>query len=196
MSVAKVVSLALLLVIFQVQLSFGVSNESESLCPPVLPVTWLEMPPYSIRPSGDSANLQGLFKGTLLNYVKALCCDFASELKQTRVSHEDEITRKLQDQEALIGLPVISTKGRESIKYRELNFTSLVEYPGADFITRADVKNPGTVVTLTVLKSWPLLVVTTIMMAIAGIVVWALVSQSLYFNTSSVGKALKYLLKS
>ena len=179
MTVGRIFSLLLLFVYLQVQLSIGETNES--FCPPTLQISWLEKPPYTTSPTEVTSHneLQGLFKDILSTFISGICCDMSSEMNQTRVHYESNILDNCENDKAQIGLPVTAI-GREAISYKGFHFTGIVDYPGADFITLAESKHPGTVVTLTVLRSWPLLAVTTVLMAIAGIVMWALVSRHVW----------------
>ena len=72
-----------------------------------------------------------------------------------------------------LATPVFEPTNR---RYSEFPFLKLVDYPGTDSISTEDETMGLNVVLQAVLKSWPLLAVTLILTAIAGVIVRALVS--------------------
>ena len=63
------------------------------------------------------------------------------------------------------------------VKYQNKPYFPLVESPGVIYLTtNADAANAAQAVLDAVLQGWPVLVLTLIMAALSGIVMWALVS--------------------
>ena len=79
----------------------------------------------------------------------------------------------LRQNKVHLAVPIFEPINR---RYIEFPFLKLVDYPGTDFISTEEETKGLSVVLDAVLKSWPLLAVTLILTAIAGVTVWALVS--------------------
>ena len=87
---------------------------------------------------------------------------------------EFELLEQLRQNIVHIALPIF--KHANNHKYSEFTFFKLDDYPRTEFIITEDDTTALTVVMDSVLKSWPLLAVTLVLTAIAGIIMWALVS--------------------
>ena len=133
-------------------------------------MVWVEKPPYTTKRPGTVNRFNGILYDVLKTKLHH-CADFES----VRVKHESDIVKNVSTGEAVLGGPIV-VKGIAPAFYNTLPFISTNNYPGADFITRAEPKEFGKVVTVAVLSTWPLLALTLLMTAIAGIIVWALVS--------------------
>ena len=141
-------------------------------------LAWIERPPYTTSPSDESLDndVHGLIRDALYQSV-FYDCSYASGWKYipktNRVDSEFRMIDLLSQNRVHLAAPVFEPINR---RYITFPFVKLVDYPGTDFITTEDETKGINVVLDAVLKSWPLFVVTLILTAIAGVIMWALVS--------------------
>lgn len=82
----------------------------------------------------------------------------------------------LRTNKADVAAPIFETP--DSRRYSEFPFFKIGDYPGTEFITTEDQKNPIRVVLEATINAWPLLAFTLTSMASAGVIMWAPVSLS------------------
>lgn len=138
---------------------------------------WIERPPYvTSAPNGSLDNeVHGLIRDVIFRYIAYDCgraIKIGYKAKTFRTDSEFGMIEMLRQNKVHLAIPVFEPKNP---RYREFPFLKLADYPGTDFITTEDETTGLNVVLDAVLKSWPLLAVTLILTAIAGVIVWALV---------------------
>ena len=161
-----------------------------SLCAVHIPVTTasliriavLQKAPYTTLTNHSPEDGRGILRDVL--QTKLHPC---GEVFPFHVKYENDILRNLDSGQAEMGGPVVA-RGMDPSTYGTHLFLPVVNYQGADFLTKARPKVFANVVTKAVLDSWPLLALTVVMTAIAGIITWALVSfWSRYTTISTAG---------
>ncbi len=147
-----------------------------------LTIAWIEKPPYTTSPQNGSLDNEahGMIRDVLLRYITMECGYYAGVEyypKTLRANSEFGMIELLRQNKVHLAVPIFEPITR---RYSEFPFFKLVDNPGTDFITTDDETNGLKVVLDAVLKSWPLFAVTLILTAIAGVIVWALVSLILF----------------
>lgn len=150
----------------------GIKNNSN------LFLAWIERPPYTTSPPNESLDndVHGVVREALFRYIFYDCSykdGFKYLPKTNRVDTEFQMIELLSQNRVHLAAPVFERANRQ---YSQFPFVKLVDYPGTDFITTEDETKGLHVVLDAVLKSWPLFAVTLILTAIAGVIIWALVS--------------------
>ena len=151
-------------------------NEKENLT-----IAWIYKPPYIRGPDNSSLDNQahGIVRDVMLKYIVKDCSrEFGNphyEIKTLKADSESAMIQLLKQNKVHVAIPIFEQQDNQ--KYSEFIFFKLLDYPGTEYITLADDENNDAldVVFDSVLKSWPLLAVTMIFTAIAGIIMWALV---------------------
>lgn len=138
---------------------------------------WIERPPYVTSAPNRSLDneVHGMIRDVIFRYIVQDCgraIDIGYKSKTFRTESEFGMIEMLRQNKVHLALPVFEPINP---RYEEFPFLKLVDYPGTDFITTEDETTGLNVVLDAVLKSWPLLAVTLILTAIAGVIVWALV---------------------
>lgn len=143
-----------------------------------LSLAWIERPPYTTSPQNESLDkdVHGVVRDALFRYI-FYDCSYKDGLKYlpktNRVNSEFQMIELLSQNRVHLAAPVFEPANRQ---YSKFPFVKLADYPGTDFIT-TEYETKGLHVVLdAVLKSWPLFAVTLILTAIAGVIIWALVS--------------------
>lgn len=95
------------------------------------------------------------------------------KLLAQKTSSEFEMIEFLRQNNAQIAVPVFDSEINR--RYSNFNFYKLHSYPGSEFIILQDETDTLDIVLDEVLKSWPLLVITLVLTAIAGVIMWVLV---------------------
>ena len=164
-----------------VNLSFWYSAaENEHIEVPLV-FGWIEKPPYAVPPTNESLDNEahGLIRDAVLRYIVVECGLYAFksayQVNTTKFESEFELLQQLRQNIVHIALPIFEDASNR--KYSEFTFFKLDDYQGTEFITTEDDITTLTVVMDSVFKSWPLLAVTLVLTAIAGIIMWALVSE-------------------
>ena len=144
-----------------------------------LRVAWIFDPPYTIPVNGTLIQDSGMIRDALLRYITVECGYFQKppisfQVIGLQANSEFDMLEMLRANKADMAVPIFETP--DSRRYNEFLFFKLGDYPGTDFITTEDQENPIRVVFKGIMKSWPLLAVALIDMAIAGVIMWALVS--------------------
>ena len=139
---------------------------------------WLEKPPYTTSaPNGSLDNgFHGMIRDVIFRYI-SYDCGIASKIAYYpatfRTGSEFGMIEMLRQNKVHLATPVFEPINR---RYSEFTFVKIVNYPGTDFISTEEETRGLNVVLDTVLKSWPLFAITLILTAIAGVIMWALVS--------------------
>ena len=144
-----------------------------------LVIGWIEKPPYVTSPSNGSFSddIQGMIRDVLYRHLTVECGYYSKilyEVTTKKSEAEFGMIELLRQNKVDIALPIFENSGNR--KYSEFPYFKLDDYPGTEYITiEADTSALGVVMS-SVLKAWPLLAVTLVLTAIAGIIMWALVS--------------------
>ena len=145
-----------------------------------LVIGWIEKPPYVVPPTNESLDneVHGLIRDAWLRYILVECgysIGLEYQVSTRKFESEFELLQQLPQNIVHIALPIFEDANNR--KYSEFIFFKLDDYPGTEFITTEDDTTALTAVVMdSVLKSWPLLAVILVLTAIAGIIMWALVS--------------------
>ena len=175
------------LVAFKFRVTSARSNSSESddnddhAKEENLTIAWIYKPPYIRGPDNSSLDNQahGIVRDATLRHIQWDCSGFSGnphyKIKTLKVDSESHMIQLLKQNKVHLAIPIFQQQDNQ--KYSEFTFFKLLDYPGTEYITLADDENNDAldVVFDSVLKSWPLLAVTMIFTAIAGIIMWALV---------------------
>ena len=159
--------------------SSGEGDEEEHHEIPLV-LGWIEKPPYTTPPTNGSLDneVQGMILDAISPYLEECRHDDWGNLKYQvatkKFESEFEMIELLRQNKVHVALPIFENP--ENRKYIDLPFFKLDDYHGTEFITTEDDTTPRTVVMDSVLKSWPLLALLLVLTAIAGIIMWALVS--------------------
>ena len=145
-------------------------------------VAWISNPPYTYLPSNDSTIYEvfhGLIQETLMRYAMVECGVLYAHpviyhFKMFQVHKEETLIDMMRKNEVDLACPVLEQQ--HSRKYGEFLFFKVSDYPGTDFIRDDFETNAFAVVVQSIQKSWPLLAITLNLTAIAGIIMWILVS--------------------
>ena len=142
-----------------------------------LTIAWIEKPPYTTSPTNESLDneVHGMIRDVLLPYIR-IYCDYFYDVKTFRVDSEFHMIELLRQNKVHLAGPIFESTNR---RYSEFSFFKITDYPGSEFITSEDETNKLSLVLNAVLKSWSLFAVTLILTAIAGVIMWALVSLTL-----------------
>ena len=139
---------------------------------------WILKPPYTTSPTNGSFDKEahGLIRDALLSHITLECGYYAGKFYQihtSKVNSEFEMLELLRQNKAHVAVPIFEDPTNR--RYGEFPFLKLVDYPGTEYITLEDNHSVLSVALDAVLKAWPLLAVTIVLTAIAGIIIWALV---------------------
>lgn len=144
---------------------------------------WTLKPPYVTSPSNGSIDNEahGMIRDAVLWHV-TWECSFAQgkefKIITSRIDNEFEMIDLLRQNKVHIALPIFEHP--TSRRYNEFPFLKIDDYPGTEYIIARDDVSAMTVVLEAVVKAWPLLAVTMVLTAIAGVIIWALVCIILY----------------
>lgn len=152
-------------------------NKNQTLT--FLTFAWTFDPPYIIPVNGSLIQDEGMIRDALLRYITVEC----GYLQEPPISYQVigwqaysklGMIELLRTNKVDAAAPIFETP--DSRRYSEFSFFKIGDYPGTDFFTTEDQTNPIRVVMEATIKSWPLLGFTLTSMAIAGVIMWALVS--------------------
>ncbi|PFX25007.1 uncharacterized protein LOC111330919 [Stylophora pistillata] len=153
-------------------------------CPMSLKIDWWEIPPYIYKDPNNGVS--GIFPDILKDLVRQ-CCDSEDNsnsdanvpscvhLNYSEVpSNDSEVVKKQIDKNGtLISMPIYGDM--KDVTFQNHPFYPVVESPGVVFIVKKeDSSNAAQAVMEAVFQGWPVLLLTLIMAALSGIVVWAL----------------------
>ena len=146
-----------------------------------LTLAWIGKPPYTASPTNGSVDdeVHGMIRDVLSRYITIECGFFVGvnyQVKTFRADSEFHMIELLTQNKVHVASPMFESTNR---RYDEFSFFKITDYPGSEFITSEGETNKLNLVFDAVLKSWSLFAVTLILTAIAGIIMWALVSLTL-----------------
>lgn len=146
-------------------------------CRPKLRVSWWKIPPYIDRKLPTSTPV-GIFP-TIVKTLVQECCGKCVELDyKTPVNNSEDLKEELNKNDTFLSFPIYGLM--TETKYKNLPYFPLIESPGLIYLEKKeDPANAAQAVMSAVLQGWPVLVLTLIMAALSGIVMWALDS---YWN--------------
>lgn len=130
----------------------------------------------------------GIFP-TVLDKLFKHCCGGCVNLSYTSRPYNDseEVKKHIGNNGSLLSLTVYGDM--KDIKFQTYPFYPVVESPGVVFIVKKeDSSAAATAVMKAVFQGWPVLLLTLIMAALSGIIVWALVRITIltFFLLSSI----------
>ena len=105
------------------------------------------------------------------------CCGSCAKINYTErpLNDSEAVKDHIDKNGTLLSLPIYGDM--KDTTFQEYPFYPVVESPGVVFITKKeDSENSANAVMAAVFQGWPVLVLTLIMAALSGIIVWALVS--------------------
>ena len=143
-----------------------------------LTIAWIEKPPYVESPTGDGigysvdTEAHGMIRDVLLPHIRGEC-RWRYSVKTKKFSSEFGMIELLRQNKVHIAAPVMEDPINR--RYSEFPFLKLDDYPGTQYITTEDDTSALSVVLDTTQKSWPLFLITLVLTAIAGVLMWSLV---------------------
>ena len=152
-------------------------NETQTLT--FLTMAWIFDPPYVIPVNGSLIQDEGIMRDALLRYTTVECGYFQKppisyQVIGWQAYSEFGMIELLRTNKVDAAVPIFETP--DSRRNNEFPFFKIGDYPGTDFFATEDQTNPIRVVLKATTESWPLLAFTLTTMAIAGVIMWALVS--------------------
>ena len=143
-------------------------------------VASISKPPYTKLLTNDSfdnaIDVQEInIRDKLLRHIEH-CLNKTINIKTHRAASQFQMIELLKQNIVQMAFPIFEPPTNR--QYNGSTFLKLGNYPGSEFITTEDKANALNVVMDEVMESWPLLAVTLVLTAIAGIAMWALVSIS------------------
>ena len=165
--------------IFRLDLIAAENNSSGMVA---LEIAWINKPPYTIPPTLDPYEVQGIITDLMTNVVHDAdddddeCDEIAYSLLKdstNETASEFQMIKLMRENEVQIVFPIFEPPSNR--KYSDFHFLKIGRYPGSEYITTQNESNAFSTIVDEVLKSWPLLVLTLVLAAIAGIIMWALV---------------------
>lgn len=156
----------------------------KSRCPLSIKIDWWEIPPYIYH--DQDGLVSGIFPQVLKRLVEECCDKDPAENKQESVpscvklnysavpSNDSEVVKKhINMNGTLMSLPIYGDM--KDVSFQSYPFYPVVESPGVVFIVKKeDSSNAAQAVMEAVFQGWPVLLLTLIMAALSGIVIWAL----------------------
>lgn len=153
-------------------------------CPRSLQIDWWEIPPYVYK--DKDRNVVGIFPDILSKLVKECCEEQPSQdaedndkpcvqLNFTEVaSNDSEVVKKhIGTNGTVMSMPIYGDM--KDVTFQGHPFYPVVESPGVVFIVKKeDSTNAAKAVMDAVFQGWPVLLLTLIMAALSGIIIWAL----------------------
>ena len=156
----------------------GNSSEHGELVTKPLIFAWILNPPYATPPKNGSSdsNAHGMIRESLQRHIQLECGWYHKihyEEDNLEFHNEFAMIEHLRQNKVHIALPIFEHPTNR--RYSEFPYFKLDDYPGSEYITAVDDTSTLSVVLEAVFKAWPLLAVTIVLTAIAGIIMWALV---------------------
>lgn len=145
-----------------------------------LKIAWMEKYPYIFRTGSFSADrgLAGLLRKTVWEFIELGCVDDIDyHIESFQVFSISDLIRLVQEGKAHVGLPVVRDNFGENSEYTKgIRTVKVLDHPGIEFIAASKTnKQALSVILIAVFQAWPLLFITMLLTAIAGVIVWALV---------------------
>ena len=154
-------------------------GDEEHLVQKNLTIAWVYKPPYTISAANESQEGNFLMRDVLFPHIVLECGNAMGvryQVKTFRADNEFHMIELLRQNKVHVAAPIFESTNR---RYDEFIFVKITDYPGSEYITSEDGTNKLSLILNAVLKSWSLFAVTLILTAIAGIIMWALVSLTL-----------------
>lgn len=160
-------------------------------CPEKLHASWLLRPPFVMMPNrsgsrnGSDVQISGILHEVLDLSLRKCCAILnagnktAIKYKFQAVTNRSMLHKDILGEEADLILPVQSDDKDKYISY--LPYLKIMESPGIVLIQRPDSKYRGSKNILlwnAISSCWPIVVLTLLLSLIAGMCVWAMVSDS------------------
>lgn len=153
-------------------------------CPRSLQIDWWEIPPYVYK--DKDRNVVGIFPDILSKLVKECCYEPPSQVPEKEVkgcvqlnftevaSNDSEVVKKhIGRNGTVMSMPIYGDM--KDVTFQGHPFYPVVESPGVVFIVKKeDSTNAAKAVMDAVFQGWPVLLLTLIMAALSGIIIWAL----------------------
>jgi len=153
------------------------SKQGELVTKPLI-FAWILKPPYATPPKNGSSDSKahGMIREASLRHIQLECGwhhKIYYEEDTLEFHNELAMIELLRQNKVHITLPIFEHPTNR--RYNEFTYLKLDDYPGSEYITAVDETSTLSVVLEAVFKAWPLLAVTIVLTAIAGIIMWALV---------------------
>lgn len=128
----------------------------------------------------DNSQVEGIFPKVLDKLFKHCCGDCVNlSYSATPFNDSEEVKKNVGNNGSLVSLTVYGEM--KEVRFQNYPFYPVVESPGVVFIVKKeDSSAAATAVMQAVFQGWPVLLLTLIMAALSGIIIWALVSCSLF----------------
>ncbi len=139
-----------------------------------LKAQWWNIPPYIYR--DREGDIKGIFKTVLDEIVKHCCKGHTNITYEKLPLNDSEVVKDhIGENGTVISFPVYGEM--KDTAFQNFPYMPVVEAPGVVFImTNEDSANAAQAVMDAVFQGWPVLVLTLVMAALSGIIIWALVS--------------------
>lgn len=137
-----------------------------------LKADWWSIPPYIYR--DRYGEIKGIFK-TVLDTIVDHCCNGQTNISYaSQPLNDSEVVKDhIGENGTVISFPVYGEM--KDTTFQNFPYMPVVEAPGVVFImTHEDSANAAQAVMDAVFQGWPVLVLTLVMAALSGIIVWAL----------------------
>lgn len=155
-------------------------------------IAWTEKPPYTIKLNGSTTGKpDGLLKKTVWHFVELGCGRYDVHIEDVEVDNMATVKSLVHEGKAHIGLPFFKDNFGNYEGYEGLMVMPVLEHPGLEFISTRQDPNGLFIILKAVVQCWPLLVVTMLLTAIAGVIVWALV-RFYFFLCYLLGQILEF----
>ena len=146
-----------------------------------LKIAWMEKHPYifgtgSFRAGNGEPT--GLLRKAVWEFIELGCVDSIDyHIESFQVFSISDLIRLVQEGKAHVGLPVVLDNfGENTASTKGTHIVKVLDHPGIEFIASSKTnKQALSVILIAVLQAWPLLLITMLLTAIAGVIVWALV---------------------
>ena len=131
---------------------------------------------YNKLNSSRTGKPGALLRKTIWHFVELGCDRYEVHVEDVEVDNMATVKSVVEEGKAQIGLPFFKDNFANNVGYEGLMVMPVLKHPGLDFITAQQDPNGLGITLKAVFHCWPLLLVTMLLTAIAGIIVWALVS--------------------
>lgn len=142
----------------------------------VLKIAWMEKPPYTLSFSkSNGSKPSGLLGQTVWHFIELGCDRFNIRIEPIEVHSVATLTRLVKEGEVQVGLPIFMNIFEGNEEYKETLSIKVLDHPGLEFITAGRRLGTTGLVIKAVVSALPMLLITMLLTAIAGVIVWALV---------------------
>lgn len=138
-----------------------------------LKAQWWSIPPYIYR--DKAGNIKGIFKEVLDDIIHQCCKSHTNITYEKNPLNDSEVVKDhIGENGTVFSFPVYGEM--KDTTFQNFPYMPVVEAPGVVFImTNEDSANAAQAVMDAVFQGWPVLVLTLVMAALSGIIIWALV---------------------